>query len=256
MNVKMKEAKYSFGTTRFTFSPATLEEQDFCFGRENEPIDKACIGHLRGNFGALGKQFHTTWWTHNNALRTEQFEAELDDVINALRNEGVLANRFAMYKRILRYPSAAIQNQYRPESAFRAETEQNLFFLRCMPTGENYNFYCYVYNKEQFYEVQRVQKKMPATCWSVLKSTSEIVLLRYGMKGYLPFQNNGCDKANMQKIVDELNEEVYISKAQVAAMEVGSLFGWNIPAADSRNYDANGQLLRDVKEKGDLHERE
>lgn len=47
-----------------------------------------------------------------------------------------------------------------------------------------------------------------------------------------------------------------MSKAQVAAMEVGGLFGWNIPAADARNYDEQRRLLSATKpEKEYTHER-
>ena len=34
-----------------------------------------------------------------------------------------------------------------------------------------------------------------------------------------------------------------VTKAQAAAMEAGSMFGWHVPGADPKNYDDNGLPL-------------
>ena len=248
----MNEKKYIYETTQFTFAPATEEEQNFCFSLEGDPIDSACVGHLRGDFGALGECFYTSWFPHNEVLKTQLVITELDDVVNALRNDGWLSDYSSMQHALAKSPQAVIQTQYRPESAFRAETEYTLFFLRCIPQKGDYNFYLYVYDKEQFYAVQREQKQMPRICWSRLKSTNEIVLLRYGVKGYFPFPMERPLPQNTQQVVDELNQDVDISKAQAAAMEAGSLFGWNIPAADPKNYDADGRLRSPKNQKREV----
>lgn len=248
----MNEKTYMYGTTQFTFGPATEEEQGFCFSREDDPIDSACVGHLRGDFGTLGKRFYTSWFSHNNALKTQTVVTQLDDVVNALRKEGILTDRSSMQHVLARNPQAVIQTQYRPESAFRAETEQTLFFLRCIPQKGDYNFYLYVYDKAQFYNVQREQKQMPRICWSRRKHTGEIVELHYGATQAEPFPMEGALPQNTQQIVDAMNRDNEISKAQVAAMEAGCLFGWNIPAADPKNYDADGKLLSHPKSRREV----
>ena len=43
-----------------------------------------CIGHLRGDFGA-GKEFYTSWFDHRREYKTDEFKAELDEVVNTLR---------------------------------------------------------------------------------------------------------------------------------------------------------------------------
>ncbi len=167
----MNETTYRYETTQFNFGPAVGQEQNFCFSWENVPIDNACVGHLRGDFGTLGKRFYTSWFPHNNALKTQTVVTQLDDVVNALRREGILTDRPSMQRVLARNPQAVIHSQYRPESAFRAETEQTLFFLRCIPQKEDYNFYLYVYDKARFYNILREQKQMPRVCWTRNKQT-------------------------------------------------------------------------------------
>ena len=47
-----------------------------------------------------------------------------------------------------------------------------------------------------------------------------------------------------QKLVDELNSEMGVSKAQAAAMLAGATQGWATPAADPKNYDEQGQPIK------------
>ncbi len=47
-----------------------------------------------------------------------------------------------------------------------------------------------------------------------------------------------------QKLVDELNSGMGVSKAQAAAMLAGATQGWATPAADPKNYDEQGQPIK------------
>jgi hypothetical protein len=109
-----------------------------------------CIGHLRGDFGGNGKGFFTSWEDHRERLKTDEFQAELDKVINALRSDayGLLKNRSAMSEYAAQYPESSFEGNFYREYGFRAETEKHAFLIRCNSSIGDYNFYCYCYVKE------------------------------------------------------------------------------------------------------------
>lgn len=69
--------------------------------------------------------------------------------------------------------------------------------------------------------------KLPPVCASRLPGTGEVILIERGSSGYYHGQG-GLDP-------DEFNEAIGATPAQVQAMEVGSMFGWELPGADPDN---------------------
>ena len=59
------------------------------------------------------------------------------------------------------------------------------------------------------------------------------------------------DKAFNRALADDRNASLGVGKAQIEAMLAGSMFGWDVPAADPKNYDGNGKLLHNPKDRGD-----
>jgi len=242
-----EKQKYTVHQTRFELSPAS-NEQGFCFTHYNAPSDRACIGHLRGDFGESGTGFHHTWWPHNAHLITPSFNTELKDVITGLRQNGLLKDRKTMLARSMRFRTAIIPTEGSNTMAFRIETPEHLFYLRCIPNKGEYNFYCYGYNKTMLMEVLRQQKKLPRIAWAELDSSHEVVAICYGESGYHKWEPEGCIAMTSTEIVDDLNQKAGVSKAQASAMKAGSLFGWHCPAADPRNYDELGRPTYHKKE--------
>ena len=242
-----EKQKYTVHQTRFELSPAS-NEQGFCFTHFNSPVDRACIGHLRGDFGETGTGFYHTWWPHNAHLITPSFNTELKDVITGLRQNGLLKDRKTMLARSMRFRTAIIPTEGRNTMAFRIETPEHLFYLRCIPNKGEYNFYCYGYNKTMLMEVLRQQKKLPRIAWAELDSSHEVVAICYGESGYHKWEPEGYIAMTSTEIVDDLNQKAGVSKAQASAMKVGSLFGWHCPAADPRNYDELGRPTYHKKE--------
>ena len=71
--------------------------------------------------------------------------------------------------------------------------------------------------------------------------TGELIMVRKGRSGYwLPSAVGIVDET---MTADKWNTAHDISKAESEAMLVGSLFGFDVPAADPVNYDENGNLI-------------
>lgn len=109
------------------------------------------IGHLRGDFGSsAGFSFYTTWEEHQPHLKTEEFKAEFDEVINTLRSEeyGLLRNRPAMNNFARSYPDSSYQKDYPNKCGFRVDTEKYAYLIRCNLTRGDYDFYCFCFVRE------------------------------------------------------------------------------------------------------------
>lgn len=131
--------------------PLAEAEQKYTYTQSMQIMGQTgCIGHLRGDFDRGGNGFFTSWDDHRKEWKTDEFQAELDDVINALRSGeyGLLQNLSAMRRYAAQYPESSFEGNYCTEYGFRAETEKYAFLIRCNPTQGDYNFYCYCYVKE------------------------------------------------------------------------------------------------------------
>ena len=143
-------------------------EQHSMFYSDCDPaLRNACVGHLRMDFGS-GSEFYSTWWDNRDDLNDSTFKAELNDVVNELRKDGLLKNRSGMQKYCSYHQSLNLNESY----GFSVETDDHLFLLRCRllplvggilaadfaaaattsccrPERGNYDCYCYCYNKRE-----------------------------------------------------------------------------------------------------------
>lgn len=93
-----------------------------------------------------------------------------------------------------------------------------------------------------------LRSSLPKRCFSVLDSTNEIIGIERGVIGYMPT----AQPPDGQEAADRFNAAFGVTKAQEAAMKAGSLFGWDTPAADPKNYDEQGQPIKPKhKDRGD-----
>ena len=128
----------------------TQPEQKYTYAQSMQLEGQTgCIGHLRGDFGSSGNGFYSTWFDTREQWKTDEFKAELDDAINALREDkGLLHSRRDMSVFAGANPESLFKGNYCAEYGFRADTDKHAFLFRCNPTMGDYNFYCYCYVKE------------------------------------------------------------------------------------------------------------
>lgn len=84
---------------------------------------------------------------------------------------------------------------------------------------------------------------LPEMCFSVLPDTGALICIKRGESGYYPSDWNTSDKERNLQIRDDANESLGVTDAQRQAMEVGSMFGWNVPGADPKSYEQPEQQL-------------
>ena len=128
----------------------TESERKYTYSQSTQIAGQtSCIGHLRGDFDSSGNGFYTTWNDHWDKWKTDEFKAELDEVINILRKDKrLLHNRRDMAAFVRANPAAAFTGNYCTEYGFRVDTDKHAFLIRCNPAKGDYNFYCYCYVKE------------------------------------------------------------------------------------------------------------
>lgn len=78
---------------------------------------------------------------------------------------------------------------------------------------------------------------LPELCYSVLQTTGQVIALQKGESGYYPTAYGGSNREENQLLVVDLNKKLGLTKAQVMAMEFGSMFGWDKPGANPRVYE-------------------
>lgn len=130
--------------------PMTEPERMYCYSQSSQIEGQTgLIGHLRGDMDFDGNGFFTSWTDHRPDLKTDEFKAEFDTVINALRSDptfgGLLKNRSSLNRYGHNHPESAFSDDYFSDFGFRADTEKYSYFLRVNGRQGDYNLYCYAY---------------------------------------------------------------------------------------------------------------
>ena len=96
-----------------------------------------------------------------------------------------------------------------------------------------------------------LRSDLPEVCFSILPSTGDVIIIKHGESGYYRCEYSTEDKAFNREFANDRNANLGVSKAQIEAMLAGSMYGWDVPAADPKSYDENGTPLRNTKDRGD-----
>ena len=129
---------------------AMIEAEDKYTFRQSTQISMqtGLIGHLRADMDTDGNGFFSSWFDFREELKTDEFKAELDEVINSLREEGdILHNRKALAKYCYSTPQSKMQEEP-GYYGVRVDTEKYAYLLRLNPDKGEYNLYCYCYRRD------------------------------------------------------------------------------------------------------------
>ncbi len=128
---------------------AMTEAEDKYTFSQHPQIANQCglIGYLRADMDTDGNGFFSTWNGFRDDLKTDEFKAELDDVINSLREEGdILHSRNDLAKYCRTTPQSKMKGQD-GYYGVRVDTDKYSYLLRLNPNRGEYNLYCYCYTK-------------------------------------------------------------------------------------------------------------
>lgn len=95
-----------------------------------------------------------------------------------------------------------------------------------------------------------VRDSLPEQCYSILPGSNDVIIIKRNEKGYYKTDIPATSKEDARALVDEYNGKLGVTKAQEEAMKAGSMFGWNVPGADPKNYDMDGKPMK-PKDRGD-----
>lgn len=98
------------------------------------------------------------------------------------------------------------------------------------------------------YTCEPIRSSLPDQCYVYVQTEHKIGIVKKGETGYYKTDilesNNIKSHDEAKAFVDELNENLGVTKAQARAMMAGSMFGWHTPAADPKSYYDNGNPVK------------
>lgn len=89
-----------------------------------------------------------------------------------------------------------------------------------------------------------MRNDLPETCFATLPGQGNLIILKRGETGYYRSDLETGDKVENQKIADLHNHRRGITPAQVEAMKVGSMSGFDAPGANPQVYFDEARCVR------------
>ena len=125
-----------------TFQTATPAERLYT-ARQSTQIagQTGSIGHLRADMGGDGKGFFPKWNSHRENLDTEEFQQELEGVMEALVGD-------EQYGGFLKSRDAMRDFCHGFAFGFRADTAQYAYLIRLQPYKGEENLFIYCYRRD------------------------------------------------------------------------------------------------------------
>lgn len=96
------------------------------------------------------------------------------------------------------------------------------------------------------------RNELPDTCFSVLPSTGQLIILKNGEKGYYPAEWDTGNRAENREIATTHNLRRGVTDIQETAMLAGSMFGWTVPGAAPQWYLDQARYVNSSMAKGHI----
>lgn len=89
---------------------------------------------------------------------------------------------------------------------------------------------------------EKMQEKevnqLPETCYIYVRGAKEIGLVKRGERGYYKTEYACVDDEEINRdVVRDLNKALGVSVLEMKCMEIGSMFGWDVPGAQKARYN-------------------
>lgn len=105
--------------------------------------------------------------------------------------------------------------------------------------------------KQNGSKVIPLRSDLPDCCYSVNKTTGEIIILKKGETGFYRTDIQTKGREESRELADFQNSKLGVTKAQEAAMYWGSLNGFDTLGADPKQFNEDGAMIKPVRKDRD-----
>ena len=96
-----------------------------------------------------------------------------------------------------------------------------------------------------------LRSSLPELCYAVSGETGKVIIIKKGETGYYKTDIPTKSREESHELADEYNKKLGLSKPQATAMYWGSVYGFDTPGADPKQYDADGIMIKLVRKDRD-----
>ena len=82
-----------------------------------------------------------------------------------------------------------------------------------------------------------LRSSLPEQCYVFVQTENCVGIVKKGESGFFRTDIQGGKPSETNALVNEMNEKLGLTKDQTEAMKAGSMFGWDTPAADPKDYE-------------------
>ena len=231
----------SFERKPFSFEEEHLYE---ALPIEDRSMGFGHIGHVRAEL--IWYDFHHMWCPDCESLATPAFRRELKALLGVLRR-GAFRSEPALSDFGAAMQPMQVIGDF--DISFKVQSESYSYYICCRPMARGHDITIRAYDNALLLPELAGKHKRPDHCFSILPDSGELVILQQERPYIQSFVSDDPVEVR-QRVADELNEAMGVTKAQEMAMLMGCLHGFGQPCAWPWQYEGpNGQHEHNKKQK-------